>query len=177
VHDAAVAPHRQLAVLGLGNTLLGDDAVGPLVVTAVSEEHAFPEQVQVLDLGTPGLDLTPYLLDLDAVLFVDAVRMGAAPGTLHHLSREDLLGAALNPRVSPHDPGVQQALQIVELQRGLRLEVAILGVEPLDTTLGAPLSPPVAGAVPAMKQAILDWVQANLPHVSANDRGTHETSR
>ena len=152
----------RLAVLGLGNTLLGDDAVGPRVVTELAAEHDFPAHVQVLDLGTPGLDLTPYLLDVDAVLFVDAVRLGARPGTVRLLPREDILDARLSPRVSPHDPGVQQALQIVELQRDLHLDAAVLGVEPHDLTLGAPLSPPVAAAVPALKRAVLDWVQAHL---------------
>lgn len=149
-------------MLGLGNTLLGDDAIGPSVVTELAAEHDFPESVQVLDLGTPGLDLTPYLLDVDAVLFVDAVRLGASAGTVRMLPREEILDAQLSPRVSPHDPGVQQALQLVELQRGLHLDASVLGVEPHDLTLGAPLSAPVAAAVPALKRAALDWVQARL---------------
>ena len=168
----------RVAVFGLGNTLLGDDAVGPRVVDSLEAEGAFPEHVTVQDLGTPVLDLTPYLLDIDAVLFVDAVRMGAAPGTVRVLAREELLEIPLSPRVSPHDPGVQQALQVVELQRGQPLDAAVLGVEPVDMTLGAPLSPAVAAAIPTLKRTALEWVQARFSQSDLpSPEEPHETSR
>ena len=66
-------------MIGLGNVLMGDDAFGPWVVQTLLAEHDFPEGVAVEDLGTPGLDLTPYVTDLEALVLVDTVRADAPP--------------------------------------------------------------------------------------------------
>ncbi len=50
-----------------------------------------PDGVEVEDLGTPGLDLAPYLMDADAVVLVDTVLSDAPPGTLRLYRKEDLL--------------------------------------------------------------------------------------
>lgn len=156
----------RLAVLGLGNTLLGDDGVGPVAVSSFAAQHDLPPEVRVEDLGTPGLDLTPYLLGVDAVLFVDAVTAGYAAGTVSLLDRDALLGSTLSPRVSPHDPGVQQALQIVELCEGRRIDASVLGVEPQDLSLGTPLSACVEARIPELHEAIRQWLAARgaAPH-------------
>lgn len=162
--NSSGGPTPRVAVLGLGNTLLGDDGVGPLVAQRLIGAFSFPADTVVLDLGTPGLDLTPYLLDADSVLFVDAVDMGAAPGTVRLMSRAELLSAPASPRVSPHDPGVQQALQIVELHRDCTLDVDVLGVVPSDVSLGAPLSRWVEAALPQLEVAVLRWLSARGVH-------------
>ena len=54
---------RRIAVLGLGNVLQRDDALGPYVAELLSCTFDFPPGVTVLDAGTPGLDLTPYIGD------------------------------------------------------------------------------------------------------------------
>lgn len=154
----------RVAVLGLGNTLLGDDGVGPEVAQRLQRDFSFPTDTAVVDLGTPGLDLTPYLLDVESVLFVDAVDFDAQPGTVRMLSREEVLATTLSPRVSPHDPGVQHALQIVELVQERRLDVSVLGVKPSDVTLGRSLSPAVIAALPSLTSAVLDWL---------GERGVH----
>ncbi len=149
---------NRTAVLGLGNTLLGDDAVGPEVVRRLDMSFRFAGDVVIADLGTPGLDLTPYLLDVDSVLFVDAVELGAPAGTVRLLDRDSILSTELSPRVSPHDPGVQQALQVVELAQGRQIDAAVLGVQPASLSLGAPLSAPVAAALPHLQRAALSWL-------------------
>lgn len=154
-------PPLRLAVLGLGNTLLGDDAIGPHVAERVAAAYELPDSVEVLDLGTPGLDLTPYLLDVDAVLFVDAVDYDAPPGSVRLFLRASMFESRLDARVSPHDPGVQQALQIVELSQGRTIDAAVLGVQPLGVELGAPLSPVVSDAIPDLEAAVIDWLKAH----------------
>jgi hydrogenase maturation protease len=72
----------RIAVIGIGNVLTGDDAVGPHVVRVVEARYALPADVQVIDAGTPGYDLTAFLVGLDAAILVDAVKAKAAPGEL-----------------------------------------------------------------------------------------------
>ena len=69
-------------VLGLGNVLMGDDGFGPAVVRAFLERYDVVQEVEVIDLGTPGLDLTPWMTDTNHVIFVDTVKEDLAPGSL-----------------------------------------------------------------------------------------------
>ncbi|MFN2184641.1 MAG: hydrogenase maturation protease, partial [Anaerolineae bacterium] len=57
-------------VLGLGNILLGDEGVGVRVVERLLEQYDFPEGVRVMDGGTLGLDLLPYVEDASRLLVV-----------------------------------------------------------------------------------------------------------
>ena len=69
-------------VLGLGNVLMGDDGFGPAVVRAFENAYAVGPDVLVVDVGTPGLDLTPWLADVDRVIIVDTVKSELPPGAL-----------------------------------------------------------------------------------------------
>ena len=99
-------------VLGLGNVLMGDDALGPWVIEELLAKWEFPEGVSVLDVGTPGLDLTPYLADADTVLMVDTVKADAPSGWVRVYSKDELLARPPQPRVSPHDPGVAMSFTL-----------------------------------------------------------------
>src|ERR1019366_8381629 len=69
-------------VVGIGNVLLGDDGFGPLAVEMFRCMYECGPNVEILDLGTPGLDLAPYLYAADLVVVADAVHAQEKPGTL-----------------------------------------------------------------------------------------------
>jgi hydrogenase maturation protease len=145
----------RVGVIGLGNVLMGDDAFGPWVVQTLLASHAFPEDVRVLDLGTPGLDLLPYVTDVEALVLVDTVRADAPPGSIRLYRGEEILRHAPPPRLSPHDPGVKEALLTADFEgRGPR-EVLLVGVVPSDTSMGVRLSPALREAVPLAVAAVL----------------------
>jgi hydrogenase maturation protease len=144
-----------IGVVGLGNVLMGDDAFGPWVVATLLAEYEFPADVVVEDLGTPGLDLTPYVTDLDALILVDTVRSDATPGTLRLYRRDDLLRHAPGARLSPHDPGVKEALLTAEFAgRGPR-DVLLIGAVPEQTAMGVHFGAAVRGVVPLAVAAVL----------------------
>ena len=146
---------RRVAVLGLGNVLLGDDALGPYAVRLLEARYELPERVPVLDLGTPGLDLFPYFEEADALILVDTVRSAAPPGTLRLYRRDEILKHPPRPRVSPHDPGLKETLLSLEFAgRGPR-EVLLVGVVPERTGQGVGMSDPVRAALPAVHAEIL----------------------
>ncbi len=137
----------EVRVLGLGNVLMGDDAVGPWVIEELLANWEFPDGVCVLDVGTPGLDLTPYLADADAVILVDTVKANGAPGTIHLYSREELVARPAGPRLSPHDPGLTEALFALDLVGCGPREVLLVGVVPGMVARGIGLTPAVRTAV------------------------------
>jgi hydrogenase maturation protease len=140
-----VAP---IAVVGLGNVLMGDDAFGPYVVQVLLAGYAFPPEVEVLDLGTPGLDLTPHVSDRRALVLIDTVHSSGQPGELRSYTREDVLRHPPQTRLSPHDPGVKEALLLAEVEGRGPEQVRLIGVIPATTGTGVGLSPAVEAAVP-----------------------------
>ncbi len=145
-------------VLGLGNVLMSDDGWGPVVVDAFEDHYVVGPSVQVVDLGTPGLDLSPWLADVSHVIFVDTVRADSPPGTILVYDKASILQFAPGPRVGPHDPGVKEALLMLDFADRGPHAVTLIGVVPERTTQGLHLSHAVAAAV----QPAVDMIAAQL---------------
>jgi len=73
---------KRILIAGVGNILLGDDGIGPYVVRKLAANYVFEEGVELEDLGTPALDFIDHIAGLDALIVVDAVKNGEAPGTI-----------------------------------------------------------------------------------------------
>jgi hydrogenase maturation protease len=152
-----------VAIVGLGNVLMGDDGLGPHVLRALESAYELDDGVALMDLGTPGLDLIPHLMDTDAAIVVDTVKSAGTPGELRLYRRDAILQRSLAPRVTPHAPGLQETLLTLDLfGRGPR-EVLLAGVVPGPVDLGLGLSPAVEAAIPAALAAVLDEL-ARLGH-------------
>lgn len=135
-------------VIGLGALDRGDDAVGAAVASAVAARMS---GVTVVAHEDPT-----GLLDVwaghDPVVVVDAVRSGAAPGTVHRL---ETVPAGLGPG-STHGIGLAD---VVELGRALgRLpgRLVVIGIEAERFDHGAPLSAAVAAAVPVAARRVCE---------------------
>jgi hydrogenase maturation protease len=154
----------RIAVLGLGNVLRRDDGVGPAVVARLEARFELPADVEVLDLGTPGLDLVDQLVHRDAVVFVDAIVHAGAPGSVRVLTPAALRGStgrvAASPRMTSHEAGVDDALTLAALDgRGPR-HVRLVGVVAEDLGDGPGFSRAVEAAVPAACDAVLAELRA-----------------
>jgi hydrogenase maturation protease len=141
-------------VLGLGNVLMGDDGLGPVAVRAFEAEYVVPPDIHVIDLGTPGLDLLPWLADVDRVILVDTVRSDHPPGTIRLYDKADILRHAPTARVGPHDPGVKEALHALEFAGRAPREVALIGVVPESTAMALELTPTLQAVLPKVVLAI-----------------------
>jgi hydrogenase maturation protease len=144
-----------LLVLGLGNLLLGDDGVGSAAIALLLDRYRPPRGVRVLDGGTLGLSLLPYLDDADAVLLVDAIRADAPPGSLVRLDGEQV-APAVATRLSPHQIGVSDLLDGARWLDRYPARLVLLGVVPETLELAVGLSPPVARALPDLVEQIVD---------------------
>ncbi len=134
-------------VLGVGNVLMSDDGFGPYVARVLESELELPPDVEVLDVGTPGLDFLPYLADARAVIIIDTVTGDEPPGTVRVYRREQLLAVPPPPRTNPHQPGLREALMATELTDSSPGEVVVVGVIPASTAAGTALSPNLRAAV------------------------------
>ena len=149
-----------ISVLGLGNVLMGDDGLGPAAVRAFEAEYAVADGVDVIDLGTPGLDLLPWLADVDGVILVDTVSSAHPPGTVLVYTKTDLLRSAPAARVGPHDPGVKEALRALEFAGRAPEHVTLIGVVPERTAMSLELTPVVRSAMPLVLDSIAAALEA-----------------
>ena len=148
----------EVLVLGIGNTVMTDDGVGPAVVQALRREYLFPENVEIVDGGTLGLDLLPLLEARSHLIMVDAVETGREPGTRVRLSGEEL-PIALETRISPHQMGLKDLLAVARLMGHAPAEMVLIGVQPGCIEIGIELTAEVASQVENMKKDVLQELQ------------------
>jgi hydrogenase maturation protease len=129
-----------ISVIGLGNVFLGDDSFGPLAIENFCCTYEIPANVDVLDLGTPGLDLAPYLYDQQLVLVVDTVHSDIPIGTLSLFHEADFLSHRAKLRITGHDPGLWDALAHLRLAGHAPAELIILGVNPNSCEFAEPMT-------------------------------------
>jgi hydrogenase maturation protease len=144
----------QTLVLGLGNILMRDEGVGVRVVERLLERYDFPVGVQVLDGGTLGLDLLPWVEGVDRLLVVDAVDMGAEPGTTTRLEGEEV-PVFLGVKISPHQMGLADLLAASRLRGYFPQQLVLWGVQPAVIEVGLELSPLVETQVETLVESVL----------------------
>lgn len=143
-------------VLGLGNILLGDEGVGVRVVERLLEQYHFPEGVRVMDGGTLGLDLLPFLEEASRLLVVDAVQARKPPGTLVRLEGNQVPAFLDVSKVSPHQEGLQDLLGVATLKGYLPDELIFWGAQIESLGVSLELSPAVAAQVDTLANKVLE---------------------
>ena len=139
----------RVAIVGVGNILMGDDGVGVHVIERLRRQ-TLPEGVDLFDAGTAIQDVMPRLADYDRVILVDAIRAGDAPGAIHtfDLGPEDL--GAPRPGLSLHDVNVLDALRLQAIAGERIPPIRVLGVEPRRTDMELDLSDEARARVPEL---------------------------
>jgi hydrogenase maturation protease len=145
---------QHVSVVGIGNVLLGDDGFGPLVVEMFRCYYECGSNVEVLDLGTPGLDIAPYLYDRDLVILVDAVRADTKPGTICLYREAELANHRAQLHLTGHDPGIQDSLAHLRLAGHAPAELIVVGLMPEWCELGEGISPSVLTGAQAAIETI-----------------------
>lgn len=142
-------------ILGLGNPILTDDAVGFVVVEEVRKRLS-REDVTVSEASGGGLGLLELVVGYDRVVIIDAIQAGEGePGKIHRLSPDEFHGS---PRAaSTHDVSFATALELGHrLGMDIPKEIMIFGIEALDVgTFGEELTPVVDAAVPKAVELVL----------------------
>ncbi|MBN1367960.1 MAG: hydrogenase maturation protease [Dehalococcoidales bacterium] len=144
-------------VLGIGNDIMGDDAVGIFIareVTLLLE----PGQADVKETGATGLNLIEMISGYDKIIVADAILTNRQTGTgkIHRLELQDL--NETDGSISPHEAGLRNTIELgKQLFPGkMPQEVIIFGVEIQDVAeITAAMSPAVKAAVPKVVGMIL----------------------
>lgn len=140
--DPPIAP---VLVLGVGNRLLRDDGVGLCLLELVQERCGGQDGVEFVDGGTQGLALLGLLDGRRAVLVLDAIARGAAPGTIHVI--DDPTNDRVPRASTAHESSVSGLLGVAQLLGTVPLTFVIMGIEPQVVRTGIGLSDVVSSAL------------------------------
>ena len=156
-HTELHAAARRTLVAGFGSLLLGDDGFGVRVLERLAQT-ALPPEVELLEVGTGGLNLVLTLMNrYSDLVIVDAVRQGRAPGTLFTFHPA---AATVPPEtgVDPHFAEPTRAMGLAAALGVLPGRVTVVGCEPGSCELGLELSPAVGRAVDGAAEAIREMI-------------------
>jgi hydrogenase maturation protease len=116
-----------------------DEGVGVQAVRALEECYELPPELEVVDGGTSGLDLLPYIEARERVLLVDAVNFRQDPGYIGVLENEEI-PALFAAKESLHHLGLMDVLAAAKLLDASPREICLIGIQPLRLEIGLELS-------------------------------------
>ena len=150
---------EQVLVLGVGNILFSDEAIGVCTVEHLQQCASLPGNVELMDGGTLGIRLMDAIMGCDLLIVVDAVLGGGEPGTLYRLEGEGLR-ASMSFRDSMHQTDLVDTLIYCDLA-GHRPDAVVIGMEPADYhTMEIGLTPVCQARLPDLAGKVVEELRA-----------------
>ena len=152
-------PRNGTLILGLGNVLLMDEAVGAAVLKALEPMAENDPDLTLYDGGTLSFTLAGPIGEAARLIVVDAAAMGDPPGTVRVFE-----GPAMDRQLSVHAKSVHEVsladlFDIARLTDSLPARRALVGIEPERVDWGDRLTPAVESAIPEAVARIRDLLQ------------------
>jgi hydrogenase maturation protease len=164
-------------ILGIGNVLYADEGFGIRAVEALHARYLFPDNVRVMDGGTQGIFLLPWVRSTQRLLIFDAIDFGLSPATLKLIVGDNVPRYMGAKKVSMHQAGFQEVLASAELSGEFPSQLALIGVQPellndyggsLTDNVRAQINPATELAVDVLKGWDIDVAERREP-LTADD--------
>jgi len=146
-------------IIGLGNELVADDAIGVLAARAL--RGTIDPSVEIVETSMHGLALLDFFLGHERAILLDCIQTGQhPPGTIVEIDPDSLAPAYAS---SPHFSGLPEMIAIAKrMELEFPTQFKIFAVEVVDTqTLGGEMTPAVRAAIPEVcervRTALAQW--------------------
>lgn len=151
----------EVLILGIGNLLWADEGVGVRCAEALAAEWQLPPGVEVMDGGTQGLYLLPYVQAARRLIVFDAVDYGLAPGTLKLVEDDEVPRFMGAKKMSLHQTGFQEVLAAAALTGQHPEHMLLIGVQPAELDdYGGSLREVVRAQIPDCIELAIDRLAA-----------------
>lgn len=134
---------KKIGIAGIGNFILGDEGFGVHVVHYLQENYLFPDNVEIQDIGTAGIYMSPFLDECDPVFVIDVVDIDGEPGSFHYFGVDDIKARNFQMRMSPHQLGLLEILELSRLRNTAPEHIEFYTVIPKVLEESIELSPEV----------------------------------
>lgn len=169
----------QLLILGIGNILWADEGFGVRCVEAMDAAWQFGDDVTVLDGGTQGLYLLPFLEEARRLIVFDAVDYGKTPGEMVIAKDDEVPRFMGAKKMSLHQTGFQEVIACAALADRLPESMVLIGVQPEQLEdFGGSLRDIVKQQIPvALEVALKQIEQWGIPYAPRTSRVVDEHQR
>jgi len=161
----------EVLVIGIGNLLRRDDAVGRIIAQRL-RERAIPG-LRVLEQDGETTELLEAWAGADTVFVIDAISSGARPGTIRRI---DAVRLNLRRRIfrgSTHSFGLSEAVELARTLHRLPRRLIVYGIEGKFFGPGAEVSVEVTKAAAQLASLIIAELAPNRA-ISRNHRAPKE---
>ncbi|MCW8845313.1 MAG: HyaD/HybD family hydrogenase maturation endopeptidase [Gammaproteobacteria bacterium] len=117
-------------ILGIGNVLWADEGFGVRCVETLNARFDFATNVRLMDGGTQGMFLLPWVSSVSRLLIFDAIDFGLAPGELRIMRDDEVPQYMGAKKMSMHQTGFQEVLMSARLLNDRTQQLALIGVQP-----------------------------------------------
>lgn len=164
-------------ILGIGNILWADEGFGVRMIEHLSDRWKFDETVTLLDGGTQGLYLLPYLENADRLLVFDAVDYGLQPGTIKTVANEKVPQFLTAKKMSLHQTGFQEVIATATLIGYCPEDMFLIGVQPEELDdFGGGLRPIVAQQMQKAESLALEWLNSRGVYAQTGNANGAQTA-
>jgi hydrogenase maturation protease len=142
-----------IIVIGLGNFLRGDDAIGPLVIEKLKEFNNTAD-FKLLNAGMDAFSVLDYLMGSHPVIIIDCAKMGKKPGEVVEFNVNDGNITRVSEKFSLHGIGFADIYKIAAAL-GTPAPCKIIAVEPKQLNFNAPLSSMIESSIPEIIKLVM----------------------
>lgn len=165
----------EVAIVGVGNEIMGDDGVGPTVIQRLDGTSLdSAERVRLVDAGTTGFFALEAMSGADRAIVVDAIETGATPGTIQEYRCVEGTFDAEVPDMTMHDVSFTEAMTVGRDVYDLPDEIRVLGVEPETVSVGTELSEAVDRAAGELVNMLTENIMDRNPKEHPPDSNKSE---
>ena len=157
---------KKLKIIGCGSLLMGDDAVG-CVIARELQKMVLPENVEVIEAGTPGLNLLNLMEPDDDVLIVDAIVTGSEAGSLYIFSGDELPKPGQMP-LSAHQVAIPETIELgKQVQPELMPKsITIWGIEiKPPVVMKFEMSETISKVVPGVLEKLVQEIEKRMAEI------------
>ncbi len=151
---------HKTAVIGLGNRLLSDEGAGLhaldlLRETLENDTTMDTLEVDLVEAGTPGMNLLHQLEEREKIIFIDAGNCGIDPGEYRRFKPGEVVSNKVLTNFSLHEFDLLRFLEFARrLGLAANLDVVIYCIQAADLGMSERLSPGVEKGLPPLVRDI-----------------------
>jgi hydrogenase maturation protease len=136
----------KIMVMGVGNILLSDEGLGVHLLNELTK-MSLPENIELLEGGTAGLELVHLIQEIDFLIIVDAINANDEPGSIFRFQPEEINVLPERYEVSFHQVGIMEVLAMASIL-GHAPQTLIFGIQPKSLEWGLELTPEISKVFP-----------------------------
>lgn len=166
-----------IAVLGIGNTILGDDGAGVHLARHLEQVWSFTPAVAIHLVETGGLHAADLMAGCETAILLDTMVSAEPPGTVVILDKDALLTQHVAPGLAGHALGVGKAIEFALATGAIPNQLYLVAIVPAVIALTEQLSARVQSAMADYERETLALLRALGVNANHKRGGLHPWCR